>query len=252
MTTQIRDVLDNALPTAPPSTVDISRVMTRARRSARLRTAAVGGGGAAVAAAVTAVALVVGGIGTNGGQLGSPPIASPAVSRTPAAPLTEPAAAAQTRLDAAVVAALHTIAPGFEVSAEGPGLNPAMLDYSPTVVYRGVFTVRSGDDLADMHVYVYTNSPDLSCEVYEVGGASPIGDDCVLGYQGDSTMRSRATGSGDGYWWDVEHPDGWFVHVDLSFYGYESNGSLAPAHWQVLSPTQLRTLALDPTLSLTP
>jgi hypothetical protein len=105
MTPTIHDVLDAALPSAPPSTVDLDRLIVRARRGARVRSLTfLTGGLAAVAVLALLVPQVVAGR-SPGSSVGAPPTGSGLLMST----------AELNRLAAAVQAGVRRIAPGLSV-----------------------------------------------------------------------------------------------------------------------------------------
>lgn len=130
-----RELLDTAIGTAPPSTVDLESIVARQRRLRVLRGSGAAGAAVATVAVLTVVALAVGHPGAGNPRLsvGGPPAASASAAPDPSgatgsptpAPTaypsllgpepTEPPSAAEERLQVAIRDAVHAVAPGATI-----------------------------------------------------------------------------------------------------------------------------------------
>jgi hypothetical protein len=101
-------LLDGAVGTAPPSTVDIDGIVRAGRRGTRLRGAAVLGGTAVAVAGMLAGTVVLAGAGGSGDRSGGVPVGAPPAAVTSPATVTAPTGAPALT----VVGPCHTETPG--------------------------------------------------------------------------------------------------------------------------------------------
>jgi hypothetical protein len=261
-------LLDGAVGTAPPSTVDIGGIVRAGRRGARLRGAGVFGGTAVVVAGMLAGTVMLAGAGRSGGvPVGalSPAVTSPASA--PAAPPT----GAPTRI---IVGPCRITAPGVgarQGPVEGPSGQvvlprlvaalqaattavsgtaspPIPFNYDGVDGYRAAGMVRIGVRSAYLAVVVEPRQPTVCTGAANRGGVVATtgrgkGGERIVSWTDsggpDPANRTRNVVV-------VQKPDGTDVRLYASSFPVSADGQVG----ELLSISQLTGIGLDPRISV--
>ena len=267
-----RDLLDSAMGTAPPSTVDVDEVIGRQRRLTVLRGWGVAGAAVATVAVLTVGALTVGHPGPGNPRLtvGGPPVSASdraTGSPTPAPTVypsllgpepTEPPPDAEARLHLAIRHAILAVAPGATMRERDGGSEfhfthtdttgpAAPSGYLPEFGYTATTTVTVTGRTADLAVTV-----SRAGAFHESCGGLP-GAVCapLTGPRGESGFATgQSVGEGSQLrlqvhlWLDRGAVDACTVTIEMSV--DESDGG------PPLTVQQLAEVAEDPAVTLYP
>ena len=273
-----QDLFETVIGVEPPQRLDVDEMMNRSRRRlARRRAAGVLTASLAVVVVAVGVSAATGRLSWGQERIGNPP--TPTATTTTPAPAptgekiptvgpqpTEPASAAATRLQAAMQAAVLSVAPdGQLLPFESVGSEPFQVPPSgrgePALPYRGYASVqidgRAGHPILSIEVGVIGSVERPSCTGKPdcVESTGPRGERIVaitetITKDSDDPRAQQiqdVNGSTHTVW--VEHADGDYVKVVHSNF---PEGGDSPFQAPLLSPAELVRIALDTALTLYP